>query len=153
MARQLPDRTDPTIERTDDPSVVYLDDSRTEQVVAALSSDSGLSTFRLLNEQPLTASEIAAELGVTVQSVGYHLENLREAGLIEVVDTCYSEKGREMDIFAVTSDPTVLVLTAESDRSHLRNAFMQIAGAVGTVGVLAAVWQRFADTVESVLGV
>jgi DNA-binding transcriptional ArsR family regulator len=86
MARQLPNRPDPTVERTDDASVLYVDDDGTERIVTALSSDSGLATFRLLNRTPMTASEVADELGVTVQNAGYHLDNLAAADLVEVID-------------------------------------------------------------------
>lgn len=153
MARQIPQSTDVHVEQRDDPSVLYLDDEQTRTVVSALSSDTGHSVFRLLTQEALSASEVADELDVTVQSVGYHLENLQQADLVEVIDVCYSEKGREMELYAVTSDPKVLVLASQSERSHLRHAFAQMAGAVGISGVLLACWHYVSTAFERVLDV
>jgi predicted transcriptional regulator len=44
-----------------------------------------------------------------VQNVSYHVEKMETAGLITSVDTWYSSRGREMDVFAATSQPLVLV--------------------------------------------
>ncbi len=147
MAGLLPTRSDPEIERNDDPSVLYVDNEETEAMLSTLASDTALGIFRALNEQPLTASEIAKQLDLTIQNAGYHLENLQEVNLVEVVDTCYSKKGREMDIYAVTSDPKVVVLGTRNDRGNLRRAFGQMAAAVGAPAAVIAVWQALAGAV------
>lgn len=151
MARQLPVGTDHAVAQTDDPSILYVDDERTAAVVSALASESGLAIFRSLTETAMTPSEVAAEREVTVQNAMYHLSNLEDAGLIEVIDTCYSEKGREMDLYAATSDPKVLVLASESDESHLRKAFAQMAGALGVTGLVVAAWQALAGVADRLL--
>ena len=119
MARLLPSRTDQPIERDRDPSVLYVDSDRAENVISTLSGDTAMKTFRMLNDEALTASEVADGLDLSVQNASYHLENLQDADLVEVVDTCYSEKGREMAIYAVTSEPKVLVLGTEQDQGTL----------------------------------
>jgi DNA-binding transcriptional ArsR family regulator len=151
MAGLLPTRADPEIDRTDDPSVLYVDSEEAEAMLSTLSSGTALEIFRTLNEQPLTASEIADRLELTIQNAGYHLENLQEANLVEIVDTCYSKKGREMSVYAVTSDPKVVVLGTRNDRGTLRRAFGQMAAAVGAPAAVFAVWQALAATVGRLL--
>ncbi|MEF8778432.1 MAG: helix-turn-helix domain-containing protein [Natronomonas sp.] len=151
MARLLPSRTDPSIDRSEDPSVLYVDSNETEEMLSTLASETALDIFRTLNDEPLTASEIADRRDTTVQNASYHLENLQEVDLIEVVDTCYSEKGREMNIYAVTTDPKVVILGTRSDRGNLRRAFGQMAAAIGAPAIFLAVWRSIAGAAERLL--
>ncbi|MCW8172198.1 ArsR/SmtB family transcription factor [Natrialba swarupiae] len=144
MSRLLPTTTNASTERTGDPSLLCIDDDRTSEVLAALSSETARDIFRELNERPLTAAALADRLDMSIQSVSYHLENLSETGLIDVADTCYSEKGREMDVYAVSDEPLVLFLGTEDDQPRLRVAFKNLAVAVGPVSILIAVWETLA---------
>lgn len=148
MARLFPSRTEHAVERERDPSVLYVDSERTEQMISTLSGETAMTVFRMLNEEALTASEVADRLDLSVQNASYHLENLTEADLIEVIDTCYSEKGREMEVYAATSDPKVLVLGTERDRGALRRAFTSLAGLVGPPAILLAAWGSLSRILE-----
>lgn len=57
------------------------------QALAALSQESRLDAFRLLvraGPQGVAAGEIAAELGLLPNALTFHLDRLREAGLVTV---------------------------------------------------------------------
>lgn len=151
MAKLFPSRGRPSVDRDGEPSVLYVDSDETEEVISTLSGETAMAVFRALTDEALTASELAARLDTSVQSVSYHLGNLADAGLVEVVDTCYSEKGREMDIYAVASQPTVLVLGTSEDRVGLRRAFGQLAGALGISAVGVAAWESVAGTLGALL--
>lgn len=140
MARLFPLRTDASAERDDDPSVFYVDEEQTAEMISTLSGETAMTIFRMLDSDALTASEIADQLDLSVQNASYHLENLQEADLVEVIDTCYSEKGREMEIYTVTREPKILVLGSEDEGKTLRRAFTTLAGAVGIPAVGIAVW-------------
>ncbi|MFB6232755.1 MAG: ArsR/SmtB family transcription factor [Haloarculaceae archaeon] len=153
MSRLLSSRRDPSVEREADPSVLYINSEQTGEVISTLAGDTALRVFRTLTEQALTASEVADRLDTSVQSVSYHLENLEDADLVEVIDTCYSEKGREMDIYGVTSEPKVLVLGTRDDETCLRSAFGQLAGAVGITAVGLAAWESLSGLFDVVADV
>lgn len=151
MARLFPSREETTVDRDGDPSVLYVDDERTAELISTLSGETALSIFRMLGDEALTASEIADRLDLSVQNASYHLENLQEATLVEVVDTCYSEKGREMEIYAVTSEPKILVLGTEDDRGTVRRAFATLGGAVGAPAVLIAAWSSLSSLLDPLI--
>ncbi|PSQ27884.1 ArsR family transcriptional regulator [Halobacteriales archaeon SW_10_68_16] len=153
MAKLFPSRGKPSVDRDGEPSVLYVDSDEAAEVITTLSGETAMAVFRALTHQALTASELAEELDASVQKVSYHLENLEAAGLVEVVDTCYSEKGREMDIYAVANRPTVLVLGSREDRVSLRQAFGQLAGAVGISAVGIAAWQSLSGALDALLEV
>ena len=149
MARLLPTRTDAAVERSGEPSVLSLDDETTRTVFEALSSQTAYDIFRLLNETPATPTSIADRLELSLQNVHYHVSNLREAGLIEVADTCYSEKGREMEVFVVAPDPTLVFLGVEADRPALKRAFRSFAAAIGPPAVLLSVGESISRLVPT----
>ena len=153
MAKLFPSRGKPSVDRDGEPSVLYVDSDEAAEVITTLSGETAMAVFRALTDQALTASELAEELDASVQKVSYHLGNLEGAGLVDVVDTCYSEKGREMDIYAVANRPTVLVLGSREDRGSLRQAFGQLAGAVGISAVGIAAWESLSGALDALLEV
>lgn len=149
MERLLPTGTDATVNRAGDPSVLCIDDEETTAVLAALSSETAQNLFQLLNEEPATPATIAEQLDTSIQNAHYHLGNLQDAGLIDVVDTCYSEKGREMNVYVVTEEPTLLFLGTSDDQPSLKRAFKSLASFVGPPAVLFALGEtasRFLGT-------
>jgi DNA-binding transcriptional ArsR family regulator len=138
MTDLLPTDTDATVERSDDPAVLSLEDDATRDVIDVLSAQTAYDIFSLLNEQPATPARIAEELDHSVQNVHYHLSNLQAAGVIEITDTCYSEKGREMDVYVVAQDPTLILLGTKDDRPCLKRAFKSFASVLGPPSILLA---------------
>lgn len=94
---------------------VSLQDS--EQVLKALASDTGRQILAVLREKSLPPSEIADAVGTSIQTITYHLRRLEAAGIVEVTDTWYSSRGREMDVYAVTADPVVFCIEESSEPS------------------------------------
>ena len=149
MTRLLPTQTDAAVERSDTPAVLSLDDNATREVIEALSSETAYEIFRLLNETPATPSRIADQLDQSVQNVHYHLDNLEGTGLIEVTDTCYSEKGRKMNVYVVSEDPTLLFLGTEDDRPSLKRAFKSFASLLGPPSILLAAGESISQFVTA----
>ena len=74
---------------------VTLDD---EDVFKSLSAQTARDIVEILGEEPNTASEIAQQTNNSVQTVSYHLDKLKQAGIVQVVRTDYSTKARPMDL-------------------------------------------------------
>ncbi|WP_415382527.1 ArsR/SmtB family transcription factor [Halosimplex sp. TS25] len=148
MGRLLPTRTDASVDRSGEPSVICIDDEEARAVFEALASETAYKVFRLLNEEPATPSTVAERLDMSVQNVHYHLEKLEDAALIEVADTCYSEKGREMDVFVVSEDPTLVFLGTSDDSPGLKHAVKSLTSFVGPPAVLIAL----GETVSRLFG-
>ena len=144
MGRLLPTTPDVSIDRSGDPRLLCIDDDRTGEVLGTLSSDSSRAVFRAVTEEPMTATDVADELEMSIQSVGYHLDNLESAGIIEVLDTCYSEKGHEMKIYGPPQEPLLVFLGRADDRPGLTAAFKRLAGTIGPVAIPLAIGQAAA---------
>ncbi|WP_435362084.1 ArsR/SmtB family transcription factor [Haloarchaeobius sp. DFWS5] len=138
---RIQSRTTTTDERT---RVIEMADADADTVLDALSSDTGRTIFRTLFEEPGTASELAARLDTSVQNTHYHLTNLREAGLVEQIDTVYSEKGNEMTVYGPATDP--LVFVGNEDRMPVvEQSLAQLVVGLGLLGVASLLVQWGAE--------
>ncbi|MFB6097055.1 MAG: ArsR/SmtB family transcription factor [Haloferacaceae archaeon] len=122
------------------PTVLQVDDDATDAVIDALGSETARALFSALSTDPATPSELARQVGTSVQNVHYHLSNLESAGVVEPVGTAYSEKGNEMTIYGPAADPIVLTGTDDANREALERSIADWATAlVGLALVSVAV--------------
>jgi DNA-binding transcriptional ArsR family regulator len=82
------------------PRLVDLDDDVADEVFEALSARTTRRVFSALHDEPRAASDLATVTDTSIQNAQYHLEKLQDADLVGVVDTWYSERGTEMDVYA-----------------------------------------------------
>lgn len=107
----LPMRTEPDSDR--ELKLFTLD--RCDFAFDVLAGETARSVLLTVIDAPGTASDVAAAVGISVQNCAYHLNNLEEAELVTVVDTWYSSKGREMNVYGPVGEPLVLVLGDSDD--------------------------------------
>ena len=143
MADIWPSTPDTSAADESDPRVIGLDDEDAEDLLSALSSGTARELLSELHDEPTTPSTLADRLGTTLQNVQYHLGNLREAEMVEVIDVIYSEKGREMKVYAPADRPLVMFASPKQERAGLKESIMRLLGAVGVLAVgslLVQVW-------------
>ena len=87
---------------------IVVDRDEPTEVLQVLSSETAQEILSTLNSEPKTASEIAKSVEQSVQNVSYHLERLCDADLITPIETWYSEKGREMTVYALAIEQLVV---------------------------------------------
>lgn len=110
--RLLPMRSRPDYETT--PVIIPI--RRSGAVFDALASQTARMILTILTEEPMTVSDIAETAGTSLQNAMYHTNNLQDAGVIEGVDTWYSEKGRKMKVYAACYERIVLTLNIGQER-------------------------------------
>lgn len=93
-----------------DATAKTLDLTDAGAVLDALKATTARTLLAGVYDDPATASELADRAGTSIQNAQYHLNRLSDAGVVEVVDTWHSTKGREMDVYGPASDPLVIVL-------------------------------------------
>ena len=133
MADLLPSIPDASASEDAEPRVVGLDDDDADDVLGALSSTTARELFAALTDDPAHPSALAERVDTSLQNVQYHLGKLEDAGMVEVVDTAYSEKGREMDVYAPADRPLVLFAGDEEEQTLLDRALGRLLGGVGVL--------------------
>lgn len=135
MSGLLPSTPDIIPDRDPDPRVIGLDSDDADELLAALSSETARSVLAALHDEPSTPSALATEVETSLQNVQYHLGKLEHADLIEEVDTWYSEKGREMSVYAPKDGPLVVYPGSTEDAIGLQQLLTRVIGAVAVLGV------------------
>lgn len=147
MSRLLPSLPDATPDDRE-PRVVGVDDEDADDLIAALGSETAREILTRLHDEPATKSELAAEVDTSLQNVQYHLAKLDGADLVDVVDTTYSEKGREMDVYAAADEPLVLFAGGHEESAGIKSALLRLLGGYALIGVAAAAAQRALSVAE-----
>lgn len=94
----------------------------------ALGSETSRAIFDLLYEEPRTPTELAGAIDSSRQNVHYHLQKLEAADLVHVVDTVYSSRGTEVDVYAPTSEAVVLLTGQESTVDRIKEVLSRFVG-------------------------
>ncbi|WP_049987458.1 ArsR/SmtB family transcription factor [Halobellus rufus] len=139
MARLLPSQSEPDVDAS--PRVVGLDDDDADDLLSALSSATARRVLAALHEEPTNPAALAESVDTSLQNVQYHLGRLESAGAVEVVDTVYSEKGREMKVYAPADRPLVVVAADNDETTGLATALKRLLAGVGIVGVVSLLAQ------------
>lgn len=148
MSGLLPSLNDPVTPPDSDPRVLQVGSDDFEETMDALSAETTRALLATVYEEPSTPSEMAENVDTSLQNVSYHVSKLEEAGLVEPIDTAYSEKGHEMTVYGPASDPIVFV----GDDDASRRAERVVAEIAGAVGVLAVGGLAVQYGVESIVG-
>lgn len=125
-----------------DPGLIAIDDEAADDVFSALSSATARSILSSLYEEPQTASEIADSTNTSLQNVNYHINNLRDSDLIEVVDTGYSDQGREMKVYAPANGALVMFASNDLERTSLWETLKRLLGGVGLFAIVSLAVDR-----------
>jgi len=141
MSNLLPSTTDSTPADDADPRIVGLNSEDADVLLSALSSETARKLLAALHEEPATPSNVADRIDTSLQNVQYHLEKLQNAEAIEVVDTVYSEKGRQMNVYAPTDQPLVVFAGDEEASSGLKTALSRLLGGLGVLALFAVIVQ------------
>jgi predicted transcriptional regulator len=80
-------------------------------LLEVLASTTAREVIAVVRESPSTPSEIADELDVSLQAVTYHLRRLQRVDLIAPVGVRYSTKGREMNLYDLSTESVTIDLT------------------------------------------
>ncbi|MBP1987431.1 winged helix-turn-helix domain-containing protein [Halolamina salifodinae] len=126
-----------------EPRVLGVDSDEAGETLAALSSDTARGMLRAFHGDPDTPSGIADRQDISLQNAQYHIGNLEEAGLIEPVDTVYSEKGREMQVYGPADAPLIVYAGTEDDTTGLKAALSRLIGAVAALGLGSVLVQAY----------
>jgi predicted ArsR family transcriptional regulator len=93
------------------------EDSR--KIARLLSSETSIRILKLLNKKSMSASDLADELGVRLNTLKYNLDSLLEAGMIRVRRIIWSRKGREIKVYEAAEKVIVFLPAKENPETSL----------------------------------
>ncbi len=112
-----------------------------KKITQVISNDTARQIIELLADAPLSASDIAERLQAPLTTITYNLENLESVGLVKVERIKYSEKGREVKIFAPVRK-LIVVVPEKTDRKSVADVLKKYLGVI-LAAVLASSFIEF----------
>ncbi|NYT05469.1 MAG: helix-turn-helix transcriptional regulator [Methanomicrobiales archaeon] len=122
----------------DDVIVLEPGDERAQKIARAMASQTAADVLAVLKNGEHTSSEIAEALAIPMTTVKYHLENLMEAGMIDIVRTRWSKKGREVKIYGLR-DQLVIVSPKNTDVREILLKYASLFGVFVLATLMMAV--------------
>lgn len=133
-----------------------------KKITQVISNDTARQIIELLADAPLSASDIAERLQAPLTTITYNLENLENVGLVKVEKIKYSEKGREVKIYAPVRK-LIVVVPEKTDRKSVADVLRKYMGVIlaavlasslieffmRSMGKSAKVMQITSDSVDS----
>ncbi|MEY7849346.1 ArsR/SmtB family transcription factor [Natrarchaeobius sp. A-rgal3] len=123
----------------DEPTVVGLEGEDADQLFDALGSETSRAVLAACYEEGRARSELADELETSLQNVGYHVDKLESAGLLEAVETRYGENGREVTVYEPTKRAIVVAAGEPGLVERLTEAVDRLFAPIAFVGLIALV--------------
>lgn len=132
-----------------EPRLLEIDEDAADEVFEALSSGTARDILAATYREPRPASELAEAVETSLQNVRYHLEKLQDAGLVEVADTWYSERGSEMKVYAPTDSSVVVIAGEEDTRESVFSVLRTLLGAVAVLAVVSVAVNTIVSYLEA----
>jgi DNA-binding transcriptional ArsR family regulator len=113
--------------------VIFLEpgQEKAQNIVKAISHQNAGEVMQLLSlEGPLRLSDIADRLGMSLNAAKYHIENLMNAGLLEIANTRYSVKGRKIKVYRLKNQ-VFIVAPRMNGIAEVRSALLKYGAALG----------------------
>jgi predicted transcriptional regulator len=118
-----------------------------KKLTQVISNDTARKIIELLADAPLSATDIGDRLQAPLTTIAYNLENLESVGLVKVERIKYSEKGREVKIYAPVRK-LIVVVPEKTDRKSVNDIIRKYLGVI-LAAVLASSFIEFFMTGRS----
>lgn len=140
-AGQLPGQRDSAGTMND---AIFLEpgDEKTQNIVRAISHPTaGVVVQTLSSEGPLSLSDIADRLKISLNAAKYHITNLLKAGILEISRTRYSVKGKQIKIYTLKNQ-VFLVSPTVTSTDQLRKAVAKHRNQLGVPVRIILKWDK-----------
>jgi DNA-binding transcriptional ArsR family regulator len=107
---------------------IDLNDSRSDKIAEVISNKTCKRILNLIAEGEMSESEIAGELELPINTVGYNIKNLASAGLIETTkNVLWSVKGKRVLKYKVSNKK--IIISPKSMFKGILPGLLVLAGA------------------------
>jgi DNA-binding transcriptional ArsR family regulator len=121
--------------------LVSLEEKKAKKIAEVINNDTSRKIIDFLAKKDATESELSKELGIPISTTHYNIKQLQDAGLVVVEEFHYSQKGKEVNHYALANK--YIIITPMNQDSKFLDALKKILPiAVITAGV-AFVMQLF----------
>ncbi|HTY15560.1 MAG TPA: helix-turn-helix domain-containing protein [Methanoregulaceae archaeon] len=124
-------------------------DEQAQKIAKAMGSQTAADILQLLKTGPKTSTEVTETLHIPMGTAKYHIENLLDAGLIEITKTKYSVKGREVKIYGLKDQLVIVAPRIANVRSILIKYASLFGIVIAVTAVIGAILQMISPATSN----
>jgi DNA-binding transcriptional ArsR family regulator len=110
---------------------------KAQKFIRVMSNQNASDVLALLKDGGgLRLSDIAERLGMSLNATKYHIENMMDAGLLEISNTRYSVKGRKVKIYRMKNQ-IFIVAPGMTEKRQIISAVMKYGSFLGIYVLIA----------------
>ena len=124
-----------------DYETIDINDERAKELAQILMNEKAIAILHLIEETPMSISEIAKELNLPISTVSYHIDKMMRVGLAEIAGKKYGKRLQEVKLYRAADRPILLVPRKSIHKVHKKTfSFEKLhvisLGLAGVVSVL-----------------
>lgn len=116
-------------ESSDEKLLILPLGNESKKISQVISNDTARQIIELLADSALSASDISERLHAPLTTIIYNLENLENVGLVKVERIKYSEKGREVKIYAPVRK-LIIIVPEKTERKSVADILNKYLGVI-----------------------
>ena len=116
--------------------ILPLNDKSSKKISQVISNDTAREILGALTDEPQSTTDVAEKLGIPLTTAQYNIEKLVDAGLVKVERTKWSEKFREVKIYA-PQKKLVVILPEKTSREDVVSALRKYLPILSFAAVLS----------------
>ena len=97
---------------------IDIHDERAKELAQILMNDKAIAILHLVEETPMSISEIAKELNLPISTVSYHIDKMMRVGLVEIAGKKYGKRLQEVKLYRASNRPILLVPRKSIQKVH-----------------------------------
>lgn len=105
--------------------IFSTDDEKIKSFGELLTNDSSRSILQLLFKEEMTANEIAQKTGVSLQLVKYHINKMKDMGIIKISKVEKNTKAQDMKYYTATKFAIVILPKTVSEKAKESKSLMR----------------------------
>ncbi len=121
--------------------LVDLNEPKTKKLAETITSDTSRRILNHLVEKEDTEANIARQLDIPISTIHYHLQKLQEAGLVNVEEFHYSQKGREVNHYKLANKYIIIAPGKVSGLKEKLKGILPVAGVVVGISIILKLLQ------------
>lgn len=129
IADKSPDRDDNDTADSSEKLLVLPLGEESKKITQVITNDTARQIMQLLAEHSMSVSDIASQLNVPLTTIKYNIENLVDVGLAKVERIKYSEKGRQVKVYAPVRK-LIVVVPEKTDSASIADVLKKYLGVI-----------------------
>ncbi len=134
---------------------IDINDERAKELAQILMNEKAIAILHLIEETPMSISEIAKKLNLPISTVSYHIDKMMRVGLVEIAGKKYGKRLQEVKLYRASNRPILLLPRKSIQKVHKKTFSFEKLHVIslGLAGVVSLIVYKTSTAILKTPGV